>query len=350
MSSREPPTITEIAKRAKVSIGTVDRVVHNRGRVAAETARRVRKIIAELGYKPNIYASHLSRARTYKFGAVLPRQEQDSAYWRASVSGIEQAARELDHYRVKIRYFFYDRYRPEQFKKLEAQILSAGFDGILFAPVLHQRVRCLIEKLPHGVPYVFVNTAIQDLHPLSFIGQDSAQSGLVCGKLMSLYIQRPASIAVILSVQDDPHIRRRAEGFQSAFWGSPGITIQEYELVDLDDRKKSWAELSRIMEGNPDLRGIFVANVAVHYIAEYLQKHAYDRRIFLVGYDLIEKNIAFLKANVITFLISQKPEQQGYEGIYALYRHIALKEKCQKKILMPIDIITPENVIYYKSS
>ena len=120
--------------------------------------------------------------------------------------------------------------------------------------------------------------------------------------------------------------------------------------MDLDDREKSWAELSRILEGNPDLRGIFVANVAVHYIAEYLQKHAHDRRIFLVGYDLIEKNIAFLKANVITFLISQKPEQQGYDGIYALYRHIALKEKCPKDILMPIDIITPENVIYYKSS
>ncbi|HEQ71475.1 MAG TPA: LacI family DNA-binding transcriptional regulator [Spirochaetia bacterium] len=347
MKKNDPPTITEIARRAKVSIGTVDRVVHNRGRVAAKTAARVQKIIKELGYKPNIFASHLSRARVYQFGVVLPLCEQDSCYWRASVAGIEQAVTELNHYRVKVRYFFYDRYKPEEFKKLETKILSAGLDGILVAPVLHQPVRALIEKMPRHIPYVFVNTTIRDLHPLSFIGQDSTQSGLVCGKLMSLYIRRPSTIAVILSVPDDPHIRQRADGFKAAFPDGSGVTVREYELFDLAHHEKSAPLAARILKENPDLQGVFVANVAVHYLAEALQKKLRSRHILVIGYDLIEPNVSLLKTNAITFLISQKPERQGYEGVYALYRHIALREKSQKKILMPIDIITSENVKYY---
>ena len=38
-------TITEIAKLAGVSIGTVDRVIHKRGRVSPKTVARVEEII-----------------------------------------------------------------------------------------------------------------------------------------------------------------------------------------------------------------------------------------------------------------------------------------------------------------
>ena len=37
-------TINEIAEKANVSIGTVDRVIHNRGRVAPATVKKVKKI------------------------------------------------------------------------------------------------------------------------------------------------------------------------------------------------------------------------------------------------------------------------------------------------------------------
>ena len=52
-------TISEIAHRARVSIGTVDRVIHNRGRVAKKTEEKIKKIIKELDFKPNIYARNL---------------------------------------------------------------------------------------------------------------------------------------------------------------------------------------------------------------------------------------------------------------------------------------------------
>ena len=46
-------TIKEIAEKAGVSRGTVDRALNNRGRINPEVAERVRSIAREMGYQSN---------------------------------------------------------------------------------------------------------------------------------------------------------------------------------------------------------------------------------------------------------------------------------------------------------
>ena len=84
-------TLRDIALRAKVSIGTVDRVLHGRGRVSLETAHRVKQIVKELNYKPNILARSLSLAKMFNFAALLSRPDQDGNYWELPLKGIERA-------------------------------------------------------------------------------------------------------------------------------------------------------------------------------------------------------------------------------------------------------------------
>ncbi len=282
--SIEPATIKEIAKKARVSIGTVDRVVHARGRVAPATAERVQKIIRETGYKPNIYASHLSRAKTYHFGVVVPLPEQDSAFWETSVAGVERAVRELSHFKVRVKFFHYDRYAPEQFKRVERLVLATPLDGILFAPVLHEPIHDLIAGLPAGLPYAFINTDLPGLNPLCFIGQDSKQSGLVCGRLLRLLVPPSSSVAAVVTVPDDPHIRARADGFRGAFPAGDSVKAYEYQLFSPEKREATAAVLKSILAAHPDLAGLFVANVAVHFVAAELGKLARRRKIFLIAF------------------------------------------------------------------
>ena len=47
-------TIQQIADKAGVSRGTVDRALNNRGRIAPEVAEKIRNIAEELGYTPTI--------------------------------------------------------------------------------------------------------------------------------------------------------------------------------------------------------------------------------------------------------------------------------------------------------
>jgi LacI family transcriptional regulator len=56
-----------------------------------------------------------------------------------------------------------------------------------------------------------------------------------------------------------------------------------------------------------------------------------------------------LKNGVIDFLICQKPQEQGYRGIMALYHHLILDLKVADRYYMPIDIVTRENCAYYKN-
>ena len=56
-------TIETIAKRAGVSRGTVDRVLHERGRVKPETVERVHDAMAELNYQPNALGRAFYMAR-----------------------------------------------------------------------------------------------------------------------------------------------------------------------------------------------------------------------------------------------------------------------------------------------
>ena len=342
-------TIKDIAQKANVSIGTVDRVLHNRGRVAAETSRIIKKIIQELGYKPNIFASRLSRSKTFNFAVLMPEFKQDSKYWQTSALGIQRAERELARYHVKIKYFYYDRYSVKQFHETTGKVLDSNVDGILIVPLLKNAVKEFITRLPDSIPYVFFNTLVEDMKPLAFIGQDSFKSGTVCGKLMKMIIHEPGTVAVILTMQNDLHILNRAQGFSSLFNDDSDIKIREYEIFNFKNSNITSNLISLIFTENPDLRGIFVTNVSAHYLAEYIETNVKDRKIFLIGYDLIEKNIHYLKKGTIDFLINQKPEQQGYEGIYTLYRSVVLHEMCEREKVMPIDIITSENVDYYSN-
>ena len=64
-------TLHEIAKRANVSIATVSRTINCAPNVDPAMARRVRKVIAEVGYYPNTHARALVSGRSRVFGLMV---------------------------------------------------------------------------------------------------------------------------------------------------------------------------------------------------------------------------------------------------------------------------------------
>lgn len=66
------PTIYDIARKAKVGIGTVSRVLNNHPSVSAKTRKRVLKISERLNYNPHPYARGLARRKTDAVLAIIP--------------------------------------------------------------------------------------------------------------------------------------------------------------------------------------------------------------------------------------------------------------------------------------
>lgn len=69
---RQVTTISDIAKRASVGIGTVSRVLSGKGSVSEETRLRILKVMSELNYKPNSVARSLATRRTNSIGIMVP--------------------------------------------------------------------------------------------------------------------------------------------------------------------------------------------------------------------------------------------------------------------------------------
>ena len=63
--------LDDVARRAKVSIATVSRVVNNVGSVRGDTRARVLKVIQELKYRPNIHARTLAGGKSRTVGMVV---------------------------------------------------------------------------------------------------------------------------------------------------------------------------------------------------------------------------------------------------------------------------------------
>lgn len=342
-------TIKKIAEKAGVSIGTVDRVIHNRGYVSKKAESRVKQAIKELNYTPNIFARQLKLSRTFTFGVLMPEFHQDSRYWQIPAIGIKKAQKELKNHRIRIHFFHYDRNSHMSFSRACEEVLGSDIDGLLMVPALSSIAEEFIKKLPEDLPYIFFDSKVPSSNCLSYIIQDSYLSGQLAGRLMHLLLKEHGSIAAIKVIPEDFHIDERIRGFQNYFSLFPNVQLKIYDAHSLGDQGRFIHLIDQILEENPKLNGIFVSNALTFCVARVVELQKFKRKISIIGYDLIEENIEYLKKGIIDFLISQQSERQGYQGIYTLFRRIVLNEPVPNKIMMHIDIITKENVDYYQT-
>src|SRR5215217_3441533 len=94
--------VKEIARRANVSIATVDRVIHNRTGVSEKTKQKINDIIKELDYQPNILASRLASRKIITLAVLIPRVSDETDFWEAPLRGIDRAESEIKKYGIEV--------------------------------------------------------------------------------------------------------------------------------------------------------------------------------------------------------------------------------------------------------
>jgi LacI family transcriptional regulator len=338
-------TVREIAELAGVSIGTVDRVLYNRGRVSAATRVRVEEVIAQYGFTPNPIARRLKRNKAYQFCALIPKRDQDAGYWNQIIEGINESAFELAALGVETEIIEFDRYNQKKFQNAATAVLSKNPDGLIFSPIMPGRTKPFIEKFrAAGIPCIFVDANLPGADPLCAIGQDFFRGGYLAGRWMHLFagkINKP--VAVLDLHGEDYHITRRREGFlQYAREHRFPTLVQEYS--GYKGTEISVEEISAFLRKPLDLTGIFVTNSMAHRVSQAVKDRCKPRDFLLIGYDLVPNNRLSLQEGWIDAIISQRPEYQGREALMNLYRHIVLDQKIPKKIEIPLDVYIKENI------
>jgi LacI family transcriptional regulator len=345
-----------IAQLANVSIGTVDRVLHNRPGVAEETRKKVLKVIEELNYKPNIIARRLVSKKKYTFAVLIPNPTQENPYWNLHLPGVNKAEQEIKELGVFIEKLPFDQNDVNSFIKQSQKIMSGGYDGLLFVPFFKNESLALAEDCSKkNIPFVYFDTNLhsEKYFPLTYVGQDAFKSGYFAGKLAS-YLLNEGEAVMSVSIHEvkpsDNHVNfiQREEGLKNFIQDhSKKIRLISFNYNSFEQKNDLESEFLECLEKTPSVKVVFVTNSRGYKIASILEKNNIrNRRI--IGYDLIRPNIEYLKTGLIDFLISQEPVNQTYQGIMSLFNKLILNQEIEKEKWQPINLILKENLDFFQ--
>ena len=187
--------IREIAAAAGISIGTVDRALHNRAGVNPKTRNQVLKIAEKLGYKPNIAARTLKLNRRLRIAAHLPRQI--ASFFDPLRDGIREAAAALHSVTVDLSIRTYPHLGEGDIKLLEED-LEKDFDGILITPGNPNPLEPVIRRFTErGTAVVCVASDAPRSSRLASISADAAISGSIAAELLGTVLHCEGPVAII---------------------------------------------------------------------------------------------------------------------------------------------------------
>ncbi len=189
-------TIDDIARIAHVSKATISRVLNDEKGVGEETRNRIKSIIDEIGYKPNLLARGVATAKTKTIGVIIP--DITNPFFPDLIKSIEG-------------YYSNQGYTvllcntnsiPEQEMQAISTCIAKRVDGILLASSVEEpsEMHCLLKK--YNMPCVLMDRGGQGFEADARVFVDNeysvfmATSHLICnGNRRIAFLSGPANIS-----------------------------------------------------------------------------------------------------------------------------------------------------------
>jgi len=155
--SGQKMTISDVAEALNISKTTVSRAISGKGRIGAETRRRVLEYIEEHNYKPSVIAKGLAQSKSYNIGWVMPSDYSvvDLPFFQKCLMGLLEMAAPVD-YDVLVC-----TVSPDDMSQLERIVENHKVDGVVLGRTLvnDAPAEYLKEK---KIPFVVVGSMDDD--------------------------------------------------------------------------------------------------------------------------------------------------------------------------------------------
>ena len=221
-------TIKDVARRAKVSVATVSRLVNGTGNVSEKSGERIREAIAELGFRPNAVGRSLKTASTRSLGVVIP--SISNPVFADALAGINEATR-AEGYSLMLTVTDYD---PGNEAGAVSALMANQVDGLILTVADPADCESLEMLDRAGIPYVLVyNEPSSSTRPA--IGVDNfAAGGEVARALVALGHRRLGMIAGSFKASDRSRARQTGFAREALSDGLAEPVIREVDFVDGD--------------------------------------------------------------------------------------------------------------------
>lgn len=315
----KPAGIKEIANALGVSIGTVDRALHDRPGINALTRARVLKMAQTLGYKPNFAARHLKLNRKLQIAVNLP--VEIASFFEALRGGVSEAAMPFSS-AVDLQFRNYARFGQGDVEVF-VQALEARVSGMIIAPGNPAVLKKWIHKavLAH-IPVVCVATDAPGTDRLTAISADPSTGGRMAAELMELYpkpVRRALLVAGDLNTADHAD---KARGFRD-FAAASRSSMELASIVEAHDDPDRALRLTRdALSTDPQIDGVYVCTANSMPVIEALRETGRLGRTTLVTTDLFPELVPYLRSGEVLATLYQRPITQGRLAFQSLYRFL----------------------------
>lgn len=203
-------TIKDVAKLANVSPSTVSRVIADSPSISLATKRRVRKIMEELHYFPNLSARSLVSKKSQTIGIILP-QASDAFYQNPFFPTVMRGINEASSSKGYGLLISTGQTEEERLSRIQRMVYGNQVEGLIFLYALvKDPILDFVTEL--GFPSVVIGTP--DNYQVNLVDNDNHLIGKQATQvLLQRGCRRPVFIGGDTS---QPFVRHRQSGFEAA--------------------------------------------------------------------------------------------------------------------------------------
>lgn len=304
MDMSESPGIRDIARLAKVSEATVDRVLHGRPNVRAGTAERVLRVAAELNYLTQAQLERLARPDRLRLIVVLPHSA--NAYIRGLNRDLRAWAQSRDR-GARVQSYLADSMNPEQLARVLRR-LGRKCDAIAFFGVDHPDVCAEVNALvAQGKIVMTLISDITGSQRQVYIGIDNLAAGRTAAFLLAKTTQNNTGKLAIIAASRNyrAHIEREL-GFQELIQRDYPQLAFAGTIEGRDDPHQNKQMTLSLLEQYPDLCGIYNVGGSSEGIALALQQAGRAGQVQLIGHGLSAGTWQMLRDQVMMAVFTQR--------------------------------------------
>ncbi len=313
--------IHRIAELARVSIGTVDRALHDRVGISAATRTKVLRIARQLDYQPHPAARILSVGRSQvRIGVCIP--EEIHFFYDQMRAGIFDEVRRTHGLGVEVVYDPVPNLGEDE-RAHVARLLKRDIGALIVTPGNPQAVGPLIDKAERqDIRVVCITTDAPQSRRSSAVCVDPELNGRLAAELMAKFVAPAARVAMLTGMLTTEEHRLKARGFCEGFVAD----CPEGEVVAVleahESEKESYRKTCRLLARHGDLAGIYVSTVNCLPVCQALQRYGRAGTTQLITTDLFPQMVPHLQRGTIRASIYQDPYLQGQTAVRMLVDYL----------------------------
>ncbi len=301
------PTLSDVAQAAGVSYATADRVINNRGNVAAKSIAKVREAVEALGYVRNVAAANLSRSRVYRLAFLIPKGS--NAFFNRIRDHIERTADHLSVERVTAEIIEVSAFAVAGLQDSIINLVQQDFDGVAIVGLQGKQLEEPLAALrARGVAVIGLVSDLPQEFRSAYIGIDNIVAGRTAARMVGMaHAGGSGSIQTFVGSMDARDHVERLQGFCEVIANDfPQITVCD-PIMTKDDAAVLLSQTRAILADKPGTTALYNVGAGNSGLVRAMGA-APSKRPFCVVHELVVHSRQALQDGLIDLVIDQRPD------------------------------------------